>query len=81
MATPTSPPQHGSLARLGARLLPPAALFDDWLIAESEATLALEAWRTARPFTKTGAHETYVAALDREENAAAVLATCVRMAA
>ena len=59
----------------------PATLFDDWLIAETEATLALEAWRTARPPDKPRAHAYYVAALDREEHAAAVLASRLRIAA
>jgi hypothetical protein len=77
MASPTSPP----LARIGARLFSPAAAFDDWLIAETEASLALEAWRSARPFSKSQAHASYAAALDREEHAAAVLASRLRMAA
>ena len=75
MATPTS------LVRRGARLSTPGALFDDWLIAETETSLALEAWRAASPFSKPRAHASYVAALDREEHAAAVLASRLRMAA
>ena len=77
MALPTTP----SPVRMIGQLLAPAALFDDWLIAETEATLALAAWRAARPATKPRAHASYRAALDREERAAAVLADRLRLAA
>ena len=77
MALPTTLSQAG----ISERLLAPAALFDDWLIAETEATLALAAWRAARPATKPRAHASYCAALDREERAAAVLADRLSLAA
>jgi hypothetical protein len=63
------------LARFSMRLISPAALYDDWLVAETEATLALAAWRAARPGAKARAHDTYVAALGREARAADLLAT------
>ena len=77
MALPTTL----SPAGISERLLAPAALFDDWLIAETEATLALAAWRAARSASKPRAHASYRAALDREEHAAAALANRLRRAA
>jgi hypothetical protein len=53
--------------------LRPAELFDAWLFAETDATLALAAWRSAARADKPDAHAAYVAALDREARAAAVL--------
>ena len=61
------------LARLSNRLLSPAALYDNWLVAETEAGLALAAWRAASPGAKPQAHELYSAALIREAHAANVL--------
>jgi hypothetical protein len=51
-----------------------ADLYDAWLVAEVEATLALAAWRSAPVDAKAGAYDVYVAALDREARAADVLA-------
>jgi hypothetical protein len=51
----------------------PAALFDAWLFAEADATLALGAWWRARPEEKAGAYAAYLAALDREAHAARIL--------
>ena len=51
----------------------PAALFDAWLFAEADATLALAAWRTAAIEDKAAAYAAYRAALDREAHAARVL--------
>jgi hypothetical protein len=48
----------------------PAALFDAWLFAEADATLALAAWRSAASDDKAAAYATYRAALDREAQAA-----------
>jgi hypothetical protein len=73
--TSPQPLPHDALARIGARLISPAALFDDWLMAETEATLALEAWRAARVTRKRRAHARYLLALDREEHAAHLLAS------
>jgi hypothetical protein len=63
-----------ALAKLSLRLLSPASLYDDWLVAETEASLALTAWREARPGSKARAHAAYVAALAREARAADLLA-------
>jgi hypothetical protein len=60
--------QCGDLGRLR-----PADLFDAWLLAEADASLALAAWSEARRPGKGDAHAAYVAALDREAHAAAVL--------
>jgi len=51
----------------------PAALFDAWLFAEADATLALAAWRSAASDDKAVAYATYRAALDREAQAARTL--------
>ena len=48
----------------------PAALFDAWLFAEADATLALAAWRSAASDDKAAAYATYQPALDREAHAA-----------
>jgi hypothetical protein len=63
------------LARFSTRVISPAALYDDWLVAETEATLALADWRGARPGAKAKAHGSYVAALAREACAAELLAS------
>jgi hypothetical protein len=68
------------LAQFSTRLISPAALYDDWLAAETDATLALAAWRAARPGAKAGAHGSYVAALSREARAAELLASRVSLA-
>ena len=51
----------------------PAALFDAWLFAEADATLALAAWRYAASDDKAAAYAAYRAALDREAQAARTL--------
>ena len=51
----------------------PAALFDAWLFAEADATLALAAWRLAASDDKAAAYAKYRAALDREAQAARTL--------
>jgi hypothetical protein len=55
------------------RRLRPAELFDAWMLAETEASLALTAWRAARAEEKADAHATYLGALDREAQAAKTL--------
>jgi hypothetical protein len=47
--------------------------YDAWRLAETEATLALAAWRGARRADKRAAYATYVAALDAEAGAASRL--------
>lgn len=62
-----------ALSRLGRLSVParsPAALYDDWLVAETEASLALTAWREAERGDKPAAYARYVAAVDVEEDAA-----------
>jgi hypothetical protein len=48
----------------------PADLYDAWLFAAADVTLALAAWRSAMRRDRGDAYATYVAALDREEQAA-----------
>jgi hypothetical protein len=49
-------------------------LHDDWVLAETEATLALAAWRSSDARGRRAlAYAFYVAALDTEEAAAARL--------
>jgi hypothetical protein len=51
----------------------PAALFDEWMFAEADATLALAAWRSAARDGKPAAYAAYRAALEREAQAARIL--------
>ena len=51
----------------------PAALFDAWMFAEADATLALADWRSAASDDKAAAYAAYRAALDREAQAAGAL--------
>ncbi len=48
-------------------------LFDAWKFAATDVELALDAWRSADRRDKRNAHAAYVAALDREAHAAAML--------
>jgi hypothetical protein len=50
-------------------------LFDAWAFAAREAQRALGAWGSSRPGERAEAHAVYRAALDREQCAAAVLAS------
>jgi hypothetical protein len=50
------------------------ALWDAWMFAEVEAELALAVWSGAPEGDQERAHSVYVAALDREEQAALALA-------
>jgi hypothetical protein len=50
-------------------------LFDAWVFAARDAELALGAWASTQPGERAEAHTVYRAALDREERAAAVLAS------
>jgi hypothetical protein len=59
--------------RLSIRRISPAALYDAWRFAETEATLALSAWRDARHSDKGVAYATYVAALEAEAEPASLL--------
>jgi hypothetical protein len=51
----------------------PVDLWDAWLFAAAESTLMLQAWRVAAT-DRAGAYAGYGAALDREQQAALVLA-------
>ena len=62
------------LDRLSVERLDPADLVDAWMFAEADATLAMAAWRAAPSEEKGDAHAAYVAALDRETEAASLLA-------
>jgi hypothetical protein len=55
-------------------------LFDAWKFAAADAALALDAWRSADRAEKRDAHVAYIAALDREAHAAAVLERRLRPA-
>ena len=72
--------QGAPLSRFNVRLVSPAALYDNWLLAETEAALALTAWRDARPGIRARAHAAYAAALEREAHAAGLLAARLRAA-
>jgi hypothetical protein len=48
--------------------------WDAWSFAAMEVELAFDAWRSAAHALKAGAFEVYRAALDREEQAASLLA-------
>src|SRR3954471_8433851 len=63
----------GMRSALDAGRIRPAALFDAWLFAEADATLALAAWGSAPSDDKAAAYATYRAALDREAQAAQTL--------
>jgi len=64
----------GCLDRLSIERIRPADLFDAWMFAEADATLAIAAWRAAPSEEKGDAHAAYIAALDRETQAARLLA-------
>ena len=66
----------GGIARRGlvaVRRLRAAELYDEWLLAETNATLALAAWWSAPSDAKGDAYAAYRAALDREAQAAGML--------
>jgi hypothetical protein len=54
--------------------VPVIDLHGAWMFAQADCTLALAAWRSAAGAEKGDAHAAYVAALDREAQAAHVLA-------
>jgi hypothetical protein len=58
----------------------PIELFDAWLSAETEASLALAAWRSSGREEKADAYAAYLAALDREAHAAKTLQLRVALA-
>jgi hypothetical protein len=68
----TGPIGSDSVAVRSARL---EDFFDAWVFAARDAELALRAWTSSTNSERGDAHAVYRAALDREECAAAVLAT------
>ena len=54
--------------------IPAIELWDAWVFAEVETDLALDTWYRADHEDKRNAYAAYVAALDREEQAANTLA-------
>jgi hypothetical protein len=54
------------------------ALFDAWVCAADDATLALHAWSTCDARDRSAAYSVYQASLDREEHAARLLAAKAR---
>ncbi|MEA2273047.1 MAG: hypothetical protein QOI98_1755 [Solirubrobacteraceae bacterium] len=57
----------------------PIELWDAWQFAATEATLKLRIWFTAPSDDKSQAHTAYLAALDREQQAALVLGKRLRV--
>jgi hypothetical protein len=66
------------VAALDAPDQKPIVLWEAWLFAAADASLALATWTHAADGDKVSAYGSYTAALDREERAARVLALCVR---
>jgi hypothetical protein len=58
-------------------LLPERHVFVAWVVAAHEARLAWDAWLASTTRDRGGAYARYQASLDREEQAAARLATAV----
>jgi hypothetical protein len=56
------------------RLVSPAALYDDWRLAETEASLAMAAWYATPRSDKAAAYARYAVRTDAEEAAATKLA-------
>jgi hypothetical protein len=63
------------LSLAGGASRAPEQLWDAWAFAAMEAELALDAWKRAAVGLKDAAFAAYRAALDREEKAAAELAS------
>jgi hypothetical protein len=60
----------GARGRTGRGGPKPTDLYDAWLFAAADAGLALADWRFAARERRADAYVAYVAALDREEQAA-----------
>jgi hypothetical protein len=67
---------HGDVA-CSVLVAKPVDLWDAWLFAAAESSLMLEAWRETASEQRVCAYAGYRAALDREEQAALVLANRV----
>jgi hypothetical protein len=73
-ATPAPPRRRARRSWFGIRRRRAAGLLHAWRFAETEATLALTAWRIASAGMKDEAYAVYLAAVDRESKAADQLA-------
>jgi hypothetical protein len=71
------PPVLDGDVSYGVRDAEPVDLWDAWLFAAAESSLMLQAWHVAGREQRVGAYAGYRAALDREEQAALVLANRV----
>jgi hypothetical protein len=67
------------IPRLALLRLDPLDLFDAWMQAEHDAAMTLGRWRDAEDGTKGDAHAAYLAALDREAQAADMLRLRVQL--
>jgi uncharacterized membrane protein len=63
------------------KVLRRADLYDAWMLAAAESALALASWRSAARDDKRDAYAIYVAALDREADAAWLLQAGAAVAA
>jgi hypothetical protein len=70
---PSATPTRIRRRRLALLRLDRFELFDAWMEAEQDASIALAWWRDAEHDAKACAHAAYLAALDREAHAADVL--------
>jgi hypothetical protein len=61
--------------------LHPADVYDAWVLAAAESALALASWQSAPRGEKSEAYAGYVAALDREADAAWLLQAGAAVAA
>jgi hypothetical protein len=61
--------------------LRPADLYDTWVLTAAESALALASWRSAGHDEKAEAYDAYVAALEREADAAWLLQAGMAVAA
>jgi hypothetical protein len=69
------------VSRYASQLVRAVELYDAWLFAEADATLALATWRDAPTDDKRCAYAAYLAALDRETLAAELLERGIARAA
>ena len=71
--TPIATPLRVRVRCLALLHVDPFELFDAWLHAEQDASIALARWCDAGNGAKADAYAVYLAALDREAHAAEVL--------
>jgi hypothetical protein len=73
-SSPSAPFAYDVAADPAVRGADPIELWDAWLFAAADAGLMLHAWLAAATSDKSWTHAGYLAALEREEHAARVLA-------